>query len=79
LDQQALKEMLRIPEHAVPVAYLCVGRVSEFAPKPDLESRGWAKRLRLCDLIMSETFSGPGETALKEIADLMVASDRSAS
>lgn len=79
LDQQALKELLRIPEHAVPVAYLCVGRVSEFAPKPDLESHGWRERLRLSDLIMSETFSGSGETALKEIADLMAASDRLAS
>ncbi|HEV2898153.1 MAG TPA: 5,6-dimethylbenzimidazole synthase [Pseudaminobacter sp.] len=72
LDTQALRELLQIPEQAVPIAYLCVGRVSEFAPRPDLESRGWAKRLKLSDLIMSETFSGPGEAALKEIVDQMV-------
>ena len=69
LDTQALRQLLRIPEHAVPVAYLCVGRVSEFAPRPDLEAHGWAKRLRLSDLIMSETFSGPGEAALKAAVD----------
>lgn len=72
LDTQALRELLQIPEHTVPVAYLCVGRVSEFAPRPDLESRGWAKRLKLSDLIMSETFFGAGETALKQIVDRIV-------
>ena len=31
LDSQALKEVLEIPDHVVPIAYLCVGRVSGFA------------------------------------------------
>lgn len=68
LDRQALKRLLGIPDHVAPIAYLCVGRVSEFAPKPDLETHGWSKRLPLRDLIMSEIFSGAGEDALKEIA-----------
>lgn len=60
-----LKELLNIPDHVVPIAYLCVGRVSEFAPQPDLERHGWRSRLPLADLIMSETFGGDGEATLK--------------
>ncbi|MFD2052088.1 5,6-dimethylbenzimidazole synthase [Mesorhizobium calcicola] len=65
IEAQALKSLLSIPEHVTPVAYLCVGRVSEFAPKPDLEAHGWGRRLPLPELIMSETFSGQGEAPLK--------------
>ncbi|ODT18752.1 MAG: 5,6-dimethylbenzimidazole synthase [Mesorhizobium sp. SCN 65-12] len=65
IDAGALKQLLSIPEHVTPVAYLCVGRVSEFAQRPDLETHGWGRRLPLPDLIMSETFSGAGEAPLK--------------
>ncbi|WP_395450252.1 5,6-dimethylbenzimidazole synthase [Aminobacter sp. UC22_36] len=68
LDREALKQLLGIPDHVVPVAYLCVGHVSEFAQKPDLERHGWGSRLPLADLIMSEVFSGQGEDALKAVA-----------
>lgn len=69
LDSAALKELLGIPEHVVPIAYLCVGPVSEFAMRPDLETRGWRQRLPLSDLIMSETFGGEGEAPLKALTD----------
>ena len=65
IEPQALKSLLSIPEHVTPIAYLCVGRVSEFAPKPDLETHGWGRRLPLPELIMSETFCGQGEAPLK--------------
>ncbi|WP_054309455.1 5,6-dimethylbenzimidazole synthase [Mesorhizobium sp. 1M-11] len=68
LDADALKQLLGIPDHVVPVAYLCVGHVSEFAARPDLERKGWAPRLPLSDLIMSETYAGVGEDALKAAA-----------
>lgn len=73
LDREALKQLLGIPDHVVPVAYLCVGRVSEFAQEPDLERHGWGSRLPLADLIMSEVFSGGGEEGLKAIAAELVA------
>lgn len=73
LDREALKQLLGIPDHVVPVAYLCVGRVSDFAQKPDLERHGWGSRLPLAGLIMSEVFSGGGEEALKAIAAELVA------
>lgn len=71
LNEIALKTQLGIPEHIAVVAYLCVGRVSAFAPRPDLETQGWRRRLALTDLVMSEQFGGDGETELKdEIAKL---------
>ena len=72
LDSQVLKEVLEIPDHVVPVAYLCVGRVSGFADRPDLESKGWARRLPLSELIMSEVFAGSGEGPLKAVADALM-------
>lgn len=68
LDKAALKSLLGIPEHVVPVAYLCVGRVSGFEAAPELETKGWAKRLPLAELIMSERFGGDGEDVLKAAA-----------
>jgi 5,6-dimethylbenzimidazole synthase len=65
IETEALKKLLSIPEHVTPIAYLCVGRVSAFAPKPDLETHGWGKRLPLPELVMSETFRGAGEASLK--------------
>lgn len=65
IEAEALKRLLAIPDHVTPIAYLCVGRVSEFASKPDLETHGWGRRLPLPELIMSETFSGQGEAQLK--------------
>jgi 5,6-dimethylbenzimidazole synthase len=67
LEKDALKSLLGIPAHVVPVAYLCLGYVSDFAKKPELETRGWRERLRLADLIASETWAGHGEHRLKAI------------
>lgn len=51
LNNKILKTVLDIPEHVIPVAYLCMGYVSEFAEKPLLETAGWRKRLPLEELI----------------------------
>lgn len=67
LDKDALKPLLGIPEHVVPVAYLCLGYVADFAKKPELESKGWRGRLALAELISSETWAGHGEHRLKAI------------
>jgi 5,6-dimethylbenzimidazole synthase len=49
-----LRQVLGIPSHIIPVAYLCVGYVSEFLPQPELESAEWLARLPLEDLIFYE-------------------------
>jgi 5,6-dimethylbenzimidazole synthase len=69
IDPGALKTLLAIPDHVVPIAYLCVGPVSAFAEQPELETKGWARRLPLSSLIMSDRYGGPGEEALKELVD----------
>ena len=49
-----LKRLLQIPEHVLPVAYLCLGYVREFLPHPELEIAGWLPRIPLEDLIFFE-------------------------
>ena len=54
LSNNVLKEVLELPEHVIPVAYLCLGYVEEFALKPDLETAGWLPRLDLKDVVYYE-------------------------
>jgi 5,6-dimethylbenzimidazole synthase len=65
MDQGALKSLLRIPDHVVPVAYLCIGRVSGFAAAPELQTKGWRRRLAASGLVMSEFHDGDGDGPLK--------------
>jgi 5,6-dimethylbenzimidazole synthase len=53
-EPAALKQVLQIPEHVIPVAYLCLGYVREFLPRPELEIAGWLPRIPLEDLIFFE-------------------------
>ena len=46
-----LKTLLGIPEHIEIIAYLCLGFVDELYEEPELEVKGWRKRLELSDLI----------------------------
>ncbi len=56
LDQEKLKEVLGIPERVEPVAYLCLGHVSHFKEKPELETAGWRERLELADITHFDSF-----------------------
>jgi 5,6-dimethylbenzimidazole synthase len=58
LDNDALRSVLGIPAHVVPVAYLCVGYPREFFDTPELERRGWANRLPLEDVVHHERWEG---------------------
>lgn len=44
-DPAALATLLNMPSGAEPIAILCLGQVSEFAPQPLLETLGWGERL----------------------------------
>ncbi len=63
IDNDALKAVLGLPGHVTPVAYLCVGYVTEFLDEPELQQKGWQKRLPLEDLIMFEEWQGADETS----------------
>jgi len=54
LSNETLRNVLHIPDHVVPIAYLCLGHVNKFEPKPDLEKSGWLPRLKLDDVIYHE-------------------------
>ena len=56
LDNDELKKILHIPEHIKPVAYLCIGYVTHFEDKPDLERAKWLPRLKLDDIIHFDTY-----------------------
>lgn len=49
--ESALQDALGIPREIVPIAYLCIGYVSEFKDRPELEQAGWLPRLPIKDLL----------------------------
>ncbi len=59
--QHELKEALGIPENIVPIAYLCLGYVSEFLDRPELEKAGWLSRLPLETLVFHDTWGQTGD------------------
>ncbi len=54
-----LRVILGIPEAVIPLAYLCVGYVSEFKKTPDLERAGWRHRLPLSELVFKDVWGVP--------------------
>jgi 5,6-dimethylbenzimidazole synthase len=58
LDPQRLKDILGLPDRVVPVAYLCLGRVSHFLAQPELANKGWRQRLDLTDLVTLDRWQG---------------------
>lgn len=59
LDQQELAAALQLPDHVYPVAYLCIGYVSEFLPSPELQAKGWRTRLPLEELVHGNGWGQP--------------------
>lgn len=59
LDQDELAEVLGLPEHVYPLAYLCVGYVSEFLNEPELARKGWQQRLPLAELVHGNGWKQP--------------------
>src|ERR1700761_1054484 len=51
-----LRELLDIPDHLGPIAWLCVGPVSRLQAVPDLERFQWRKRRDLQDAIHSDRY-----------------------
>jgi len=69
LDFDRLRELLGIPERLVPLAYLCIGYVSEFPPCPELESRGWEQRESLARLIHFDGWENRDAAAVSELLE----------
>lgn len=61
MANKLLKNMLKIPEHVTPIAYLCMGYVTEFKKKPMLETIGWRSRISLEKLMSWNRWGGSDE------------------
>jgi 5,6-dimethylbenzimidazole synthase len=50
-DNGTVQRILDIPKRVVPIAYLCIGKVKGYHPRPELETAGWLPRLPLDSLV----------------------------
>ncbi len=72
LSNDDLKKILEIPQHIIPIAYLCLGHVSKFAEKPDLETAGWLPRLDLKDVVFYEKWNKLDDPTWNQIRQMIV-------
>ena len=56
-DEPVLGELVGLPEHVRPIAWLCVGHVAGLQQVPDLERFGWRSRRPLADAVHAERWS----------------------
>jgi len=56
-----LREMLGIPPHVIPVAYLCLGWPEQLRTRPMLEEAGWRERLSMTGVVRLERWDGGPE------------------
>ncbi|MDC8804041.1 5,6-dimethylbenzimidazole synthase [Halomonas pacifica] len=68
LDPVELAELLGLPEGVEPVAYLCLGYVSEFLDEPELAAEGWRQRLPLTELVHGDGWGQPLEAEALALA-----------
>jgi len=71
LSNDTLREVLNLPEHVMPIAYLCLGHVNEFSKKPDLEKAGWLSRLDLKEVVFFEKWDSTEDENWKEIQEMI--------
>ncbi len=67
IKQQALHSILGIPKGVVPVAYLCLGYVSDFYKKPELETANWRERLPLAEQVYFDQWQDTRERGQDEL------------
>lgn len=60
LHPDALRDSLSLPDNIVPIAYLCLGYVSHFKEKPELEAANWLPRRPIDELV---SFDSWGQSA----------------
>lgn len=56
-----LQSVLEIPADIVPMGYLCLGYVSHFFDRPELETAGWLPRLPLAELLHFDRWGAKDE------------------
>ncbi len=69
LEPDFLRELLGIPAHVIPIAYLAVGYPVEFPSGPMLERVGWRRRETLGSLVFDERWGDVAPSAVGAPAD----------
>ncbi len=64
IHNETLQTIFGIPKHIIPVAYLCLGYVSHFHEKPELEEKGWLQRESLDKLVHFEQWGNKKPTEI---------------
>ena len=54
--EEFLRDLVGMPAHVRPVAWLCVGPVAELPDTPDLERFGWRRRSSLATVVHEERY-----------------------
>ena len=54
--EEFLRELVGMPDHVRPVAWLCLGAVAELPDTPDLERYGWRSRSSLAAVLHEERY-----------------------
>jgi 5,6-dimethylbenzimidazole synthase len=57
-EPEALRELLRMPGGAKPVAVLCLGRVPQFYSRPMLETDRWTLGCSLASVVHTDYWGG---------------------
>ncbi len=76
LKNAQLREILHIPPHIIPVAYLCLGYVAAFEREPELQRKGWARRTPLADLVYYEGWGQRTHQHWPELSSMLRAEER---
>jgi nicotinate-nucleotide--dimethylbenzimidazole phosphoribosyltransferase len=75
-SERELAAELGLPPHLEVVAYLCLGYVASFAPEPELQLAGWARRRPLGWAVHAEEYGNrelPGREAVSLLDEVMAA------
>ncbi len=67
-NEDELRTLFGLPDAVTPVAYLCLGHVKELYAAPELEARGWRKRLDLDALIFDEKWGEQRASSTDQVA-----------
>ena len=66
IEPAVLGDILALPGGVVPVAYVCIGRVAYFYDEPELQVRGWGRRLRASQLLFNESWGRQDDDPLRD-------------
>lgn len=67
IHDKEIKDILRLPYYVAPVAYLCVGYVTHFPERPELEAARWLPRLPLNKLVFCDEWGKECDTFWPEL------------